>query len=142
VISPNSAYTDTTGKLWSTDFGFNGGGASSTTNTIAGTPDQPLFQTWRWAPTSGPLIYTFSVPNGNHTVTLDFAENVVNFPGKRVFNVSINGTTVLTNFDIYQTVGKFTALSESFPVNVTTGQIVAQFSAVTGTPIVSAIAIQ
>jgi hypothetical protein len=54
-----------------------------------------------------------------------------------------NGVTVLSNFDIFQTVGQSTALVESFPVTVSSGQIVIQFSKVTGrNPIINALAIQ
>ena len=44
-----------------------------------------------------------------------------------MFNVAINGVTVLPNFDIFQTAGANTALVETFPVAVTSGQIVIQF---------------
>jgi hypothetical protein len=41
------------------------------------------------------------VPAGSYQVTLLFAETYWTAAGDRVFNVSINGTTVLSNFDIF-----------------------------------------
>jgi len=43
--------------------------------------------------------------------------------GKRIFNVAINGTPVLTNFDIIATArAALTAIDKTFPVTVTNGQ--------------------
>jgi hypothetical protein len=116
-----------------------------TTNTISGTSDPALFKDWRYGPTGSPLIYTFnSIPNGSYNMTLDFVEAKAPAVGSRVFNVSINGITVLSNFDIYQTAGPNTAYSRTFSTTVGTGQIVIQFTPVTTAypPIVSAIQIQ
>ena len=102
-INAGGAYTDAQGNVWSADNGFNGGNAGSTTAAIAGTSDQPLFRTWRTGPDRQPLVYTFNgIPNGNHTVALGFDETVVSSSGLRVFNVIINGQTVLANFDIFR----------------------------------------
>ena len=91
----------------------------------------------------GAFSYNFTVPNGNYTVLLKFAEIYFTTAGQRVFNVSINGTPVLTNFDIVAVAGApLKALDESFPVAVTNGTIAIQFT--TGTanwPKVSAIKI-
>jgi len=63
-------------------------------------------------------------------VTLKFAEITQFGVGRRVFNVLINGSPVLTNFDIYaQAGGGLIALDKVFPVTVTGGQITVQFSA-------------
>ena len=43
-----------------------------------------------------------------YTVLLHFAETYFTAAGNREFNVAINGTTVLTNFDIYATAGSQT----------------------------------
>ena len=63
--------------------------------------------------------------------------------GQRIFNVSINGTQVLANFDIIAAAGApLTAIDKSFPVTVTGNSITVQFT--TGSanlPKISAIAI-
>jgi hypothetical protein len=84
------------------------------------------------------------IPNGNHTVALGFDETVVSSSGLRVFNVIINGQTVLANFDIFQTAGFGTAIIQSFPVSVSGSQVVIQVTALTAArpPRVNIVAIQ
>jgi hypothetical protein len=128
VSSGGSAYTDTLGNHWAADNGFNGGKTSASTNSIANTPDPTLYQTDRYSD----FNYQFAVPNGSYTVTLKFAETYWLNPGQRVFNVAINGTAVLTNFDIIAAAGApNTAIDETFPVTVTGNSITILFT--TGT---------
>ena len=51
--------------------------------------------------------YTISglTPGANYLVRLHFCETYFTTAGSRVFNVSINGTQVLTNFDIVKASG-------------------------------------
>jgi hypothetical protein len=77
-----------------------------------------LYQTVRYAPT---LTYNIPAVNGTYTVTLYFAEIYFNAPGQRVFNVSIEGQTVLQNFDIWAVAGQFAAVQRTFVVTVTDG---------------------
>jgi hypothetical protein len=135
-----AAYTDTLGTVWSADTAFAGGQVASTSTTITNTPDPVLYQTERYGASS----YSFTVPAGSYSVTLKFAEIYFTSAGKRIFNVSINGTPVLTNFDIVATTGSaFKALDKTFPVTVTGNSISVQFT--TGSadlPKVSAIQIK
>jgi hypothetical protein len=76
-------------------------------------------------------------------VTLKFAEIFFTSRNQRVFNVSINGQQVLSNFDIIaQTGGPFIALDRAFTVNVTNGMVNIQFQQVVDNPKISAIQIQ
>ena len=140
IHSGGAAYTDTLGEVWSADTGFVGGNPSSTANTILNTPDPKLYQTERY----GNSTYTFTVPAGNYAVVLKFAEIYWTTAGKRIFNVSINGTQVLTNFDIVAAAGAaFTAIDKTFPVTVTGNAITIQF--ITGSadyPKISAIEVK
>jgi hypothetical protein len=140
VHAGGGQYTDTLGQVWSADNSFSGGDSGNTTSSIQNTSDAALYQTERW----GQFSYNFTVPNGNYTVLLKFAEIYWTKVGQRVFNVSINGTPVLTNFDIIVAAGgPLTAVDKSFPVAVTNGTITVQFT--TGSanwPKVSAIEIQ
>ena len=124
VNSGGAAYTDTLGNAWKTDTGFTGGSTASTTSSIANTPDPKLYQTERYGNSS----YQFTVPNGSYNVVLKFAEFYWTKTGQRIFNVAINGTQVLTNFDIVAAAGAaLTAIDKSFPVTVTGGSITIQF---------------
>jgi large repetitive protein len=93
---------------------------------------------------------TYTIPNlsaGNtYTVVLHFAELFFTAPNSRLFNVSINGARVLTNFDIFAAAGNasFTAAVETIP-NITpvNGQIVIAFTNGTNDqPMVNGIEIQ
>ncbi len=97
-------YTDTLGNTWAADEGYSGGTqAAPSTNTITGAlpgaADQALYQTQRYG---NPFTYAFNVPAGSYQVTMKFAETYWTAAGDRVFNVSINGNQVLTNFDIFK----------------------------------------
>jgi hypothetical protein len=56
---------------------------------------------------TGNFSYTVKgfAPNSNHTVTLYFVEPTFDSVGSRLFNVSINGKAVLSNFDIFLAAG-------------------------------------
>jgi len=124
VHAGGPAYTDSVGQTWGADTDLSGGDTYSTTNSISNTPDPSLYQTERY----GVFSYDFSVPNGNYNVLLKFAEIYWTSPGQRIFSVSINGTPVLTNFDIIAAAGApLTAIDKAFPVSVTGGNIQIQF---------------
>jgi Malectin domain/Fibronectin type III domain len=77
--------------------------------------------------------FTYTIPGltagGTYTVLLHFAETYFTAAGDRQFNVAINGTTVLTNLDVYATVGKDAALVEIFTATAkSSGQIVIAFT--------------
>jgi beta-galactosidase len=66
-----------------------------------------------------------------YAVRLHFAELTFGGSGERVFNVAINGSRVLSNFDIYATSGaENRAITEQFnAVANSAGQIVIAFTA-------------
>jgi fibronectin type 3 domain-containing protein len=77
--------------------------------------------------------FTYTIPGltagSTYTVLLHFAETYFSTAGGREFNVAINGTTVLTNLDVYATVGKNAALLETFTATAnSSGQIVIAFT--------------
>ncbi|QMU30380.1 choice-of-anchor tandem repeat GloVer-containing protein [Adhaeribacter radiodurans] len=79
---------------------------TSTTAEIYGTNDDALYQTTRKAETSGGSFnYSIPVTNGNYTVKLYFAEIAFVTSGKRKFNVNAEGTSWLTNYDIFAAAG-------------------------------------
>ncbi len=60
---------------------------------------------------------------------LHFAETYFTAAGDREFNVAINGTTVLSNLDIYATVGANAALVKTFTATAnSSGDIVIAFT--------------
>jgi hypothetical protein len=102
----------------------------STTAPIAGTTDDAIYQTERYSSTdNGTLNYNFPVSNGTYKVILHFAEIYWTTPGHRLFDVSIEGTKVLDNYDIFAKVGALTATTETFTTTVTDGMLNIYFSA-------------
>jgi hypothetical protein len=90
------------------DSGATGGSLLSHANTIstAGVTNPApvaVYQTGRL----GAFTYNLTgfAPNVKYRVRLHFAETYWNATGKRVFNVKVNGTQVLTSFDIFQKAG-------------------------------------
>ena len=87
---------------------------------IAGTDEDTLYQTCRYD-LGG---YRLAVPNGTYRVTLKFCEPHFDAPAKRVFDVRLQGNTVLTSFDIFSKAGKFAAHDEVFEgIEVSDGQL-------------------
>ncbi|HEB86947.1 MAG TPA: hypothetical protein ENI68_08040, partial [Gammaproteobacteria bacterium] len=128
VNAGGNAYTDGASNVWSADTGFNTGRISTAGSGVAitGTTDDVLYQVQRFDSAAAPdLIYSFAVPNGDYTVKLHFAENYsgVFSVGARVFGVQMEGATVISNLDIYGTVGANVALVRSVPVTVADGQM-------------------
>jgi len=106
--------TDCTGNVWLKDtpysfgsFGYSGGTTGVVANTISGicSGAQTLYQRERYSTSSSGFYYEFDCPEGIYQITLLEAETYWNGPGKREFNVFIQGKQVLTNFDIYATAG-------------------------------------
>jgi Malectin domain len=141
VDAGGAAFTDpATGNVWSGDTGFSGGSTFSTFSTITDTtnPSQaPLYQSHRF----GNFQYQFAVPSGSYTVNLKFAEEYWTGTGQRVFNVAINGQTVLSNFDIVAAAGGvLTAVDRSFTTTATS-TITIQFTALLDSSCINAIEI-
>ncbi|MEN1679614.1 MAG: malectin domain-containing carbohydrate-binding protein [Planctomycetota bacterium] len=82
------------------------------------TAPDAVFQSWRVDHNGGEnLSYRFAVDPGKYRVDLYFVEPSKTAPGKRVFDVQIDGATVLDDFDIYAEAGVGAALGRSFVVN-------------------------
>jgi hypothetical protein len=98
----------------------------STTQAIAGTTDDIIYRTERWGTKT--LNYNLPVSNGKYKVVLHFAEIIYILPGKRVFDVSLEGLKVLDNYDIVKKAGPNTATTETFIVTVSDGMINLNFN--------------
>jgi chitodextrinase len=130
-ISINAGGTDT-GSFVADTF-FSGGSTYSNTNTIdtsaiSGTIPQDVFQTERYGE------FTYAIPGltaGNaYSVTLYFEESYLTAAGQRLFDVAINGTKVLTGFDIFAEAGVANkAVAKTFTATADgSGQVAIQFS--------------
>jgi hypothetical protein len=129
------------------DIDFQGGRAINHANVIDLTgainpAPMAVYQTAR----IGNFGYTIPgfTAGSSHTVRLHFAETFWTAAGSRIFNVSINGTQVLTNFDIFAAAGaKNKAVIEQFTANANaSGQYVVTFSTVKDNSLLSGIEVQ
>jgi beta-glucanase (GH16 family) len=115
---------------------FAGGGSTYstgnaiTTSGIANAAPAAVYQSERY----GNFIYTIGglTPSGAYTVRLHFAEIYWTAVGQRVFHVAINGTQVLTSFDIFAAGGANMAVVRDFSASANaSGQIVIGYTTVT-----------
>jgi hypothetical protein len=118
----SESYTASDGTAWQADQYSTGGQQLYTGYLVANTADPTLY---RWARQGyyGDFSYNIPIANGNYQLTLKFAEIQYASAGARVFNVTINGAAVLTNFDIVAQAGYWTAIDKQFPVAVTNGAV-------------------
>lgn len=127
LAGPN--YVDSVGQTWVNDEDYSPADTKTYANDVAvtKTADPTLYHSERYADrTAFPsgFTYSFDVPPGPYVVKLHFAETLqpnANHVGYREFNVIINGTPVLTNFDIVATAGWGAACVETFPTSVAVG---------------------
>jgi hypothetical protein len=108
-------YTDQAGNTWQADqlmtedgsYGFTGTMTDTvdrgTDVAIEGTSDPRIYQTERWSMDG----FKAKVPNGTYTVRLHFAETYpdIGIDGPRVFDVSVEGQTVLKDFNLSEVAG-------------------------------------
>ena len=119
-----------------------GGVSTATIDTsglVAPAP-QAVYQAERY----GNCTYTFTglISGVNYKVRLHSAETYWTAAGQRRFNVIINGTQVLTNFDIIAVAGAANkAVIQEFTATASSGQIVVQYITVTDNARVSGIEI-
>ncbi len=103
--------------------------AISTSGAVNPAP-QAVYQSERYG------SFTYTVPNltpgAAYTLRLHFAEIYWNAAGKRVFNVAVNKTTVLSNFDIFVAAnGKNKAIVKTFSVKAdASGKVTVVFTTV------------
>ena len=120
------------------DMQFIGGSLKTSHDSIANTIDDQLYQAAR----SGMSNYQFSIQNnGLYKITLHFAELQHNATGERIFDVQIEDSLVLEDFDIYNEIGSFSALVKSTFIEVKDEQLDIAFQSRTGEPCISAIEI-
>ncbi len=139
---------------FSADVDFNGGRTINHANTINLTKvtnpaPMAVYQTARIATTTtnGVTSFNYTIPGfmagSSHLVRLHFAETFWTMSRQRMFNVTINGTQVLTGFDIFATAGGMNIANiQQFTENAdSSGQYVITFTSVTDNALISGIEI-
>lgn len=138
VNAGGPAFTATDGTMYAADAFVSGGTALVRTDPISGTTDQTLYQSERY----GTFSYAFRLPRGNYEVTLKFAENYWDAAGSRSFDVSIEGTKVISALDLFSAAsGKNLAYDRTFTVSLSDDTLGIAFTTITDNAKVNAIAI-
>jgi hypothetical protein len=124
-------FLDKQGHIWEADAHYEGGQIFSADSAIANTDIPYLYQSERWNDASlGNLKYTFPVRSGDYKVILHFAEiyDGAFAIGQRVFDVSINGTVVAPDLDVFAQVGARAPLDLDYLAQAQEGKITVEFA--------------
>jgi fibronectin type 3 domain-containing protein len=111
------------------------------TSAVTNPAPQIVYQTERYG------NMTYAIPGltagAAYTVRLHMCENYWTAAGQRKFNVSINGTQVLSNFDLFATAGaEHKAVVEQFTTNAdASGNVTIQFTSVVDNALIDGIEI-
>jgi beta-galactosidase len=167
VNSGGPDYTDENGNVWKEDRkrieGIRGHGSFSWTDAfpelpyffssqrrtfspIKGTKDWKLFQTFRYGQEK--LKFDFDLGDGEYLVELYFIEpwlgigGSMNAKAMRLFDVAINGKTVLNDLDIWNEAGANNVLKKTVIGKATMGKLEISFPEIkSGQALLSAIAV-
>lgn len=139
------------GVAWCPDEGFIGGGAyaNPAVGDVANTADDALYRTERSGapPDVARFAYSLAASPGWHRVVLRFAEIYWGAPnggpggvGRRVFDVRLEGATVLDDFDpTAEAGGALAAVERTFELAVGDGSIDLELEASVDQPTIGAI---
>ncbi len=120
INAGNSSAATLNGVVYQPDRFASGGTTQTVTDGIAGTTEDALYQSERY----GTYSYEIPVSNATYNVVLHFAELYHNAAGTRSFNLSIEGQTVLSDFDLYSLAGHDTAYDQRINnIAVTDGKL-------------------
>lgn len=159
-------YTDSHGALWAADRTYEEGqwGSQSWTadypeldpryaswdrtfDPISGTRDDALLQTFRFG--RDRLTFRLPAPAGGYVAELYFIEPYygigggMDCAGWRIFDVAVNGQTILDDFDIWREAGCNRVVKKEIPVRTEGDEIIISFPEVkSAQAVVSAIAIR
>ncbi|HEU4752404.1 MAG TPA: malectin domain-containing carbohydrate-binding protein, partial [Armatimonadota bacterium] len=126
VNAGGSLYQSAATGTWQPDT-YATGGATYTfsSTTISDTSDPLLYGQVRYAPNGGSFTYQLPATTGTaYTLKLYFTEGGWSIPGARLFNVSVNGTPVLSNFDVFAAgSGMNVAVTRSFAATGVDGAV-------------------
>lgn len=139
INAGGNEFTTSDLTIFNNDNLFNNGSTYSNNNAITNTVDDALFQSER----NGDFSYSLPVENGEYEITLYFAEIYFEEAGKRVFDVSVENTVLLNNYDIFsQAASKNKAQLETLNINITDSIINIDFISVENNAKLSAMSVK
>jgi hypothetical protein len=153
-VGGSATYTDTLGRAWAPDTGlFQPSTAIAETGDIPGsvtnTSDPTIYGTYRGNVgnvTIDQRVLTFTLPvtgSSRVNIRLHFAErySLDTTVGKRVFQITVNGTPINSNFDIVKIAGAANRalVIPLYHVAVVNGAVTIKFSAIVDYPSIAGI---
>lgn len=143
-VGSNAEFVGDGGIVWAADKAYvkgswgssEGAKAISTGRNALGTLEDPLFQTM----VSGTIKYRFDVPEGNYKLDLRFVEPEFRDPGKRIFDVWLNGVRLAENVDLARDVGFMRGSTRKFHLTIEDASgLLIEVTPTTGTAVLSGI---
>jgi hypothetical protein len=117
IVAQSGPVTDADGRLWAADEYFSGGATVARQNAVVNPSERALYQGERF----GNFSYRIPVAPGKYRLTLHFAETYFGTYAfrddplnRRSFNVFVNGTALLRDFDVVKQGGPNRGLKEVF----------------------------
>ena len=140
VVAAKKPIVDSQGRGWQPDAGYASGGTVTTSSAqLTNTASPALYRSQR----SGVNSYAFPVSAaGTYSVVLYVAELNNRNPGQRVYDVTAEGSRVVTHVDVAASAGKNMAWHVIFTTAVTDGVLNVGFVRSVDKPIVSAVAVE
>ncbi len=135
-----TSYVDGAGEAWIPDFGLTGTTTITTAQgDIGGTSDDPLYRDVR----KGAFFrYGFGLPDARYEVKLHFVELEAQSSGQRIFDVDLEGATILENLDIFQVAGYRNAWVSTHLVDVMDGRLEIIFRGEIGKAAIAAVSMR
>ncbi len=141
VNSGGVAYAAQNGVMYTYDQYFTGGSEGSATGEIEETQDDVLYRSERW----GTFSYHFPVKAGSYDVNLHMVEAYYDnqqVPGRRVFDVEVEGETLVPDFNPLTAGHKVAQVVELKNIEVSDGELTLAFNAAEGEANVAAIVVR
>ncbi|MDX2302074.1 MAG: malectin domain-containing carbohydrate-binding protein [Microscillaceae bacterium] len=126
------------GRQFVPDQSFSGGSTSQTTTTVTSTQEPNLYATSRFGTN---FKYNIPLANGTYAVVLHFAETstTVTNTGGRIFNVDVEGVRRISEMDLVDQVGPFSAITETFNTTISDKTLNLVFTGAVNSAVVSGI---
>ena len=130
------AYTASDGTRYSADKHYTDGDVWTVAADIAGAEDSQLYKSQRFQ--SSEFSYSIPLSNGNYTVELKMAELYYASSDSSVFDINIEGSTVIEKLDVFEESKRYVAHDEAVNVTVTDGELNISFIPSVGEAFISA----
>jgi hypothetical protein len=112
-------------------------GQDQTITNVPSGYDSKIYKSCRLG--SSGFTVNYPTTNGSYTLRLHFCEFWRNTPARNVFNVSVQGTQVITGLDVWTVAGgRYRAYYQDFPITISNGTLTIQCTPTAGDAMLNA----